>query len=75
MDITLQAKALNIPLKSSFKQASFNRKSGESIWVEVNRNGITGFGEGCPRTYVTGENIPESIQWIAENSDELAKLG
>ena len=55
-------KALEIPFKVSFKHASANRSKTESILVEMHSsNGLVGYGESCPRTYVTGESI-ESVK-------------
>ena len=51
-------KTLEIPFKISFKHASANRSKTESVLVEMHSsNGLVGYGESCPRTYVTGEDI------------------
>lgn len=50
-------------LKISFKHAQAERHYGESIWVKATREGVTGFGEGCPRTYVAGDELESSIAW------------
>ena len=58
----LSVRSLNIPFKQSFAHASAVRAGTESVLVTiVNRDGVMGVGEGCPRKYVTGETI-DSIQ-------------
>ena len=55
-------KTLEIPFKISFKHASADRDKTESVLVEMrSSNGTVGYGESCPRSYVTGENI-ESLK-------------
>lgn len=73
MSIKFQFKALSLPLKTSFKQASFTRKFGESIWCEASREEITGFGEGCPRSYVTKETVQGGLVWLKKQATNLQK--
>jgi len=63
--IALHVQPLSLPLRTTFKQASSVRSFGESVWCELSRNGIAGYGEGCPRTYVTGENMESAIAWLS----------
>lgn len=76
----LVASALNIPLKISFKHAAHERSVGSSVWVEVSDDSARGFGEGCPREYVTGESQFEALAWIDsqrnifENMNSLADI-
>jgi L-Ala-D/L-Glu epimerase len=54
----IEAWALRIPLKVRFKHASAERSTTESVWVEVtDSEGVVGYGEGCPRPYVTSETL------------------
>ncbi len=62
--VKIQVSSLRLPLKTNFKQASSTRNTGESIWVTATRGKVTGFGEGCPRPYVTGENIDSCLSWL-----------
>lgn len=62
--LQLQAKGLFLPLRTTFKQASSVRNHGESIWCRATMNGLEGFGEGCPRIYVTGENVEGGLAWL-----------
>lgn len=66
MSLEIQAKALFIPLLTTFKQASSVRNLGASIWCEVNRGHLNGLGEGCPRIYATGEKVASALEWIYE---------
>ncbi len=50
-------------MKHSFKHASAERSETESLWVEARRGEFTGLGEGCPRSYVTGEKIGSALEW------------
>jgi len=69
--VSMRFKQLRVPLKHTFRQASANRTHGESIWVEVARNGTSGYGEGCPRRYVTGETLDSCETWISERLGDI----
>jgi len=58
---------LKLKLKSTIRHAGATRKEGESVWVKAERNGICGFGEGCPRSYVAGDDLDQSVLWVQEN--------
>jgi len=54
----LQFKEIRIPFKAAFRHASAERAETSSVWVEaVSERGGTGYGESCPRSYVTGETV------------------
>jgi L-alanine-DL-glutamate epimerase-like enolase superfamily enzyme/pimeloyl-ACP methyl ester carboxylesterase len=65
--IHIEALPLKLKLKTAFRQAATTRYEGESIWVQVKRNGNKGYGEGCPRIYVAGDDLESSIKWVKEN--------
>ena len=47
-----------IPLKSKVRHASHERTSSDSLIVKATlESGVVGYGEGVPRSYVTGETI------------------
>lgn len=47
----------NIPFKVAFKHSLKSRQDSESIFVKASLdNGIVGFGESLPRSYVTGNS-------------------
>ena len=62
--LKINIEPLFLALKTTFKQASSSRSKGESIWVKAERGKLTGLGEGCPRIYVTGEDVITSIKWL-----------
>ena len=69
----LKATPLEIPFKTSFKHASADRAKTASVWVEahVTHGGLTGYGEGCPREYVTGESLQSALDWIAHYQSSI----
>lgn len=74
MSKTLELKIhpLHIPLRTTFKQASSARNLGESIWCKAQRGNLTGYGEGCPRIYVTNETVETGLIWLKERLSELS---
>ncbi len=71
--IKIKVSPLYLSLKTNFKQASSTRNTGESIWMTATRGNITGFGEGCPRTYVTGENVDSCLEWLNPQLSQIEK--
>lgn len=75
MKITrIDTKSLAIPLKTTFKHASAERCVTETILVMAYSKDIVGYGEGCPRSYVTGENIESCINFIKSYYQDIIKL-
>ena len=63
---SLQACALSIPFNTAFKHASAEREETQTLWVEARgHDGMLGYGEGCPREYVTGESLASAQTFIA----------
>jgi muconate cycloisomerase len=51
-----------VPLKSSIRHASHERTVSDNLVVRVTLDdGQVGYGEGVPRTYVTGESIESTL--------------
>jgi len=65
--IHLEVRPLRVRLKTTFRHAAATRDAGESLWVQAKRNGNKGYGEGCPRTYVAGDDLESSVKWVEEN--------
>ena len=62
---SLEVSALGIPFKGSFKHASAERHAMQSLWVRTQAaSGATGYGEGCPREYVTAENMSTALAFV-----------
>jgi L-alanine-DL-glutamate epimerase-like enolase superfamily enzyme/pimeloyl-ACP methyl ester carboxylesterase len=65
--IHIEAVPLKLKLKTTFRHAAATRCEGESIWVQAKRNKNKGYGEGCPRVYVAGDDLESSLRWVKEN--------
>ena len=56
----------------AFKHASAERAETSSIWVEVDTDrGVTGHGESCPRTYVTGESLETAKVFFNQHLNDV----
>ncbi|MEM7121484.1 MAG: enolase C-terminal domain-like protein [Pseudomonadota bacterium] len=54
-----------VPFKVVFRHASASRARAENIIVKATSDcGHTGFGEGCPRDYVTGETVAGATSFL-----------
>ena len=71
--LLIKAEPLRLILKAKVRHAAATRSNGESIWVQAQRLNQTGYGEGCPRAYVAGDDLESSLEWVRENfsSDSL----
>jgi L-Ala-D/L-Glu epimerase / N-acetyl-D-glutamate racemase len=68
----LDLQTIEIPFHQSFKHSSAERSTTESIWVTAElSSGHQGFGEGCPRSYVTGESLQTANEFFTTISPEL----
>ena len=74
---SIAASALAIPFKGAFRHASATRAVTQTIWVRARgSNGSVGFGEGCPREYVTGESLESARAFImAHTPNWLREIG
>lgn len=62
----------DIPFKISFKHSLKARSSSESIFVKISlENGIAGYGESLPRSYVTGSTQDSVFNKLKEYLPEL----
>ena len=66
--------SIKIPFRESFKHSSFKRSETETILSIVKSKDIAGYGEGCPRKYVTNETIKSSLLFLNENNTDWLKL-
>ena len=62
--LCIEAEPLRLNLKTTIRHAAATRNEGESIWVQARRNGNIGYGEGCPRVYVAGDDLDASLNWV-----------
>ena len=70
--LQLRARELRIPFRTTFKHAAAERAVTSTVWVEASAaSGTTGFGEGCPRPYVTGETVASATAFIGAHESDL----
>jgi L-Ala-D/L-Glu epimerase len=68
---SIEASELAIPFKVAFRHASAMRRAMQSLWVRAGaESGEAGFGEGCPREYVTAESLATSLDFVARHRAE-----
>ena len=67
----LVLRELHIPFKTTFRHASAERSETSSIWVEAASEGLIGYGESCPRPYVTGETIDSARAFFDAHRESL----
>ena len=61
-----------MPFKTVIRHASASRRRVSNLIVAAHgRDGQTGYGEGCPREYVTGETVLSSSRFIDQYADSL----
>ena len=62
---------VSVPLRKAIRHASHVRSTSDNLVVCATlRSGQVGYGEGVPRSYVTGETIESAFQ-----HDRLVRLG
>jgi muconate cycloisomerase len=65
--VELTAFHVRIPLRKRVRHASHTRSGTDNIIIRcVLENGTTGFGEGVPREYVTGETIDTALELLRQ---------
>jgi L-Ala-D/L-Glu epimerase len=69
---TLKIQSLHIPFTVSFNHSSAKRSQTETILVTcTTSNNNQGIGEGCPRSYVTGESLESCHRFFEKNQQIL----
>jgi L-Ala-D/L-Glu epimerase len=57
-----------LPFRVAFGHALAKRQSSTNVYVKVTlSDGSTGFGEGVPRDYVTGETVADAVATLADH--------
>lgn len=63
-----------VPFRVVFRHASASRSEAANVIVAARGpGGVTGYGEGCPREYVTGETVTTAAAFIEEREDSLRR--
>ena len=61
-----------VPFRRVFRHSAAARKQAENFIVQASLNQkITGWGESCPREYVTGESISTCKKFLQDNLESL----
>jgi L-alanine-DL-glutamate epimerase-like enolase superfamily enzyme len=61
-----------VPFKVVFRHASASRGQAENLIVAAHSDcGLVGYGEGCPRHYVTGETVEGGLGFIRKFADAI----
>lgn len=61
-----------VPFKVVFRHASASRDRAANLIVAVDsEDGHVGYGEGCPRDYVTGETIATCADFVRRHGDSF----
>lgn len=63
--------SLDIPFKVSFSHASATRNKTQTAWVTARSEQSTGYGESCPRSYVTGEDMGSVKTFFEKHHDDV----
>ncbi|AQR62669.1 hypothetical protein BZG35_14195 [Brevundimonas sp. LM2] len=71
----LTTASLPIPFRVAFAHAAARRGEAENILVQArDADGEAGYGEGCPRLYVTGETPQTAEAFLGRRRDALLAL-
>ncbi len=62
-----QVFCLRIPFVERFAHSLSARQTSDAVVVRIEADdGTVGYGEGLPRSYVTGESVASVLRWIGE---------
>jgi L-alanine-DL-glutamate epimerase-like enolase superfamily enzyme len=68
---SIRLSSLLIPFMVAFKHASAERATTQTLWIEARSDdGTVGFGEGCPREYVSGESLQSAKAFVEKHRQE-----
>jgi L-alanine-DL-glutamate epimerase-like enolase superfamily enzyme len=64
-----------VAFRVSFGHAAAIRDRAENVLVAIeDAEGRKGLGEGCPRSYVTGESIPGALAFLAAHRESILAI-
>lgn len=71
---SLDIRQFRVPFRVVFRHASASRSEAANIIVAARGpQGVTGYGEGCPREYVTGETQASATAFIRRHGASIAQ--
>ena len=63
----------SVPFRTVFRHASASRRRARNLIVAARGpDGATGWGESCPRPYVTSETVDGAAAFVVEHRDAMA---
>lgn len=68
---TFEAEGLDVPLRQSYGHSLAVRTRSDALLVTARAGDLVGYGEGLPRVYVTGEDVPGCLAWLGEAANAL----
>ncbi len=75
MKRTLHCQSIQIPFREKFSHNTATREETETILLKIeNEKGEVGYGESCPRLYVTGETIESCLKYIESVKDDILNI-
>jgi len=73
--ISLRFQRLHIPFRTSFKHSSAERSVTQTVLAFARTtDSIIGYGEGCPRAYVTGESLESCELFLATHLASILEI-
>lgn len=71
----LHCRPVRVPFREKFAHNTAVREETETIIVKIeNEHGEAGFGESCPRSYVTGETIESCQNYISTVKEDFINI-
>ena len=68
----LEISSFPVPFRAVFRHASASRAQTENLIVAAySDSGKVGYGEGCPRQYVTGETVGSGAAFIRKYAGSI----
>ena len=68
----LETSTFPVPFKRVFRHSSASRRQAENLIVAAHaHDGTIGYGEGCPRLYVTGETVPGCAAFVDKHAESF----
>lgn len=72
--LRLELKTFPARFRMSFAHGSATRSRTENVVCIARGSGLTGYGEGCPRGYVTGETVASAARFFEGHRASLANI-